>query len=184
MDDNIIVASIAYQQPHTYEREELSLLALHKYYRCSIVYYSINIIYRQHSLYHIMRQQMTRCIAFTIIISTIHGFSTKPTASSTRRDVLEQLKTLTITPFVATSIITLPQNANAATGDSATPVPISASWNSVDGLNSVDSKFVSFDKSAYQVRRFRHKMCFPFLQEFAQLVIISNSLSSFRKIRP
>lgn len=95
-----------------------------------------------------MRQQMTRCIAFTIIISTIHGFSTKSTASSTRRDVLEQLQTLTITPFVATSIITLlPQNANAATGDS---VPISASWNSVDGLNSVDSKFVSFDKSAYQ----------------------------------
>ena len=128
---------------------------------------------------------MTRCIAFTIILSTIHGFSTKPTTSSTRRDVLEQLKTLTITPFVATSIVTLlPQNANAAAANSATPTPISASWSSVDGLNSVDSKFVSFDKSAYQVRRFRHK-CFPFLQQFAQLVIIYlTSLSSFHKIRP
>ena len=29
-------------------------------------------------------------------------------------------------------------------------VPISASWNAVDGLNSNDSNFVAFDSSAYQ----------------------------------
>ena len=77
-----------------------------------------------------------------IILSSstaVRGFS--PT--STRRDVIEQIQK--ITPFVATTL--LPNIAIAET-DSSTP--ISASWNAVDGLNSLDSKFVSFNKSAYK----------------------------------
>eukprot|EP00571_Detonula_confervacea_P010095 CAMPEP_0172306278 /NCGR_PEP_ID=MMETSP1058-20130122/7381_1 /TAXON_ID=83371 /ORGANISM="Detonula confervacea, Strain CCMP 353" /LENGTH=419 /DNA_ID=CAMNT_0013018107 /DNA_START=21 /DNA_END=1280 /DNA_ORIENTATION=+ len=80
------------------------------------------------------------CIAF-IFVTTSHGFSTP----STRRSALDQIKKLSFTPFV--TLLLPPPNAIAA--DST---PISASWNAVDGLNTLDSQknVVSFDKAAYQ----------------------------------
>ena len=95
-----------------------------------------------HSLMSNRSQFLSWFIAIAILSSftVVCGFS--PT--STRRDVIEQIQKLSITPFVATTL--LPNNAVAT--DSSTP--ISASWNAVDGLNSLDSKFVSFNKSAYK----------------------------------
>ena len=87
-------------------------------------------------------QLLSWFIAIAILSSftVVRGFS--PT--STRRDVIEQIQKLSITPFVATTL--LPYNAVGT--DSS--ISISASWNAVDGLNSLDSKFVSFNKSAYK----------------------------------
>eukprot|EP00579_Thalassiosira_antarctica_P032295 CAMPEP_0201998996 /NCGR_PEP_ID=MMETSP0905-20130828/5665_1 /ASSEMBLY_ACC=CAM_ASM_000554 /TAXON_ID=420261 /ORGANISM="Thalassiosira antarctica, Strain CCMP982" /LENGTH=416 /DNA_ID=CAMNT_0048555109 /DNA_START=17 /DNA_END=1264 /DNA_ORIENTATION=+ len=81
------------------------------------------------------------CIALTFI-PRIHGFSTP----STRRAALQQLQKISFTPFV--TLLPPPPNAVAADAEST---PISAAWNAVDGLNSLESekKFVSFDKSAY-----------------------------------
>ncbi|KAL9179374.1 hypothetical protein ACHAXT_008664 [Thalassiosira profunda] len=63
-------------------------------------------------------------------------------AQPTRRTALDEIKKLAFTPFVTL----LPSDVLAVTS-----TPISASWASVDGLNSLESekKFVSFDKSAY-----------------------------------
>lgn len=81
-------------------------------------------------------------------IAISHGFST-PSPSFTRRAALEQIQRLSVTPFVVTgsTVLVSPDNAIASETTS-----ISASWNAVDGLNSLESekKFVSFDKSAYQ----------------------------------
>ncbi|EED89822.1 arginine n-methyltransferase-like protein [Thalassiosira pseudonana CCMP1335] len=63
---------------------------------------------------------------------------------TSRRAALEKLQQITVTPFVATSLI---QPSIASASEST---PISASWTAVDGLNSLEKKFVSFDKSAYQ----------------------------------
>ncbi|KAL7542108.1 hypothetical protein ACHAXR_011532 [Thalassiosira sp. AJA248-18] len=76
-------------------------------------------------------------------IGTSDGFST-PT---TRRAALDQIGKFSFTPFVVTTLLPPPPDANAVE-----TTPISAAWNAVDGLNSLESekKFVSFDKSAYQ----------------------------------
>lgn len=69
---------------------------------------------------------------------------------TSRRVVIEKF---TIATFIPTF---LPTPNDVATATEADIVPkttsISAQWNAVDGLNSLDSnqKFVSFDKSAYQ----------------------------------
>jgi len=82
-------------------------------------------------------------ITIILTISSIHSFSTQ--SSSTRRNVLEQIKNLSISPFVATSLSNVNNVANAV---ESTITPIEASWKAVDGLNSSDEgRFVSFDKS-------------------------------------
>ena len=85
---------------------------------------------------------LLQCYITIILTSSIHSFSTQ-SSSTTRRDVLQQIKNLSISPF-ATSLIS---NVNIANAVESTP--ISASWKAVDGLNSSDGegKFVSFDKS-------------------------------------
>ena len=83
---------------------------------------------------------LLQCYITIILTSSIHSFSSP---STTRRNVLEQIKNLSISPFVATSVINI---ANAV--EESTTTPIEASWKAVDGLNSSDEgKFVSFDKS-------------------------------------
>lgn len=88
------------------------------------------------------------CFIALTSLTISHGFSA-PSPSFTRRAALEQIQKLSITPFVvgSTTILLPPTNAIASE-----TTPISASWNAVDGLNSLESekKFVSFDKSAYQ----------------------------------
>lgn len=80
---------------------------------------------------------------------------------TSRRVALEKL---TITPFLTTFLPSPQDVAIAVTDDNnddSSPsssvslpktTPISAQWNAVDGLNSLESekKFVTFDKSAYQ----------------------------------
>jgi protein arginine N-methyltransferase 1 len=79
---------------------------------------------------------------------------------TSRRVALEKL---TLTPFITTSLflpspqdvaIAVTDNDNSDDSSSSLPktTPISAQWNAVDGLNSLESekKFVTFDKSAYQ----------------------------------
>eukprot|EP00986_Skeletonema_menzelii_P010632 scaffold5266_cov138-Skeletonema_menzelii.AAC.4 len=106
-----------------------------------------------------MTMSTSKALLITFLAATTttrsHGFSIQK--STTRRAALE---TLTITPFVTTTF--LPQDdfvANAAdttdTDDSTLSTlpktsPISAQWSAIDGLNSDDNNFVSFDKSAYQ----------------------------------
>ena len=92
---------------------------------------------------------LLQCYITIILTSYIHSFSIQ--SSSTRRDVLEQIKNLSISPFVATSLISNVNNiANAV---ESTTTPIEASWKAVDGLNSSDGegKFVSFDKSGEHI---------------------------------
>jgi len=101
---------------------------------------------------------LVTCFAYANIISCSHGFSMIPTS---RRVALEKL---TITPFLTTFLPSPQDVAIAVTDDNnddSSPSssvslpktsPISAQWNAVDGLNSLESekKFVTFDKSAYQ----------------------------------
>eukprot|EP00578_Thalassiosira_sp_NH16_P010624 CAMPEP_0181115184 /NCGR_PEP_ID=MMETSP1071-20121207/21297_1 /TAXON_ID=35127 /ORGANISM="Thalassiosira sp., Strain NH16" /LENGTH=420 /DNA_ID=CAMNT_0023199375 /DNA_START=66 /DNA_END=1328 /DNA_ORIENTATION=+ len=86
--------------------------------------------------------KMLSCCITIAIMTTVHGFS----APSTRRTAIEQIRTISFTPFV-TTLLPPPRDAAAAE-----TTPIFAAWNAVDGLNSLDSekKIVSFDKSAYQ----------------------------------
>ncbi|KAL7427824.1 hypothetical protein ACHAXM_001022 [Skeletonema potamos] len=102
----------------------------------------------------------SRALLFTCLayyISCSYGFSMIPTS---RRVALEKL---TLTPFITTSLflpspqdvaIAVTDNDNSDDSSSSLPktTPISAQWNAVDGLNSLESekKFVTFDKSAYQ----------------------------------
>ena len=89
----------------------------------------------------VLPKLLLQCYITIILTSYIHSFSTQ--SSTTRRDVLEQIKNLSISPF-ATSLIS---NVNIANAVEST-TPIEASWKAVDGLNSSEEgKFVSFDKS-------------------------------------
>ena len=87
-------------------------------------------------------------------ISSSNAFS----VPKSRRAVIQKL---TITPFVATFLpsphhdhdVAIAADDSTSTAASLPKTtPISAQWNAVDGLNSLESnkKFVSFDKSAYQ----------------------------------
>jgi len=72
-------------------------------------------------------------------------------APSTRRAAIEQIQKVAFTPFV--TLLPLPLTPDVAVAaDDSTTTSMSAAWNSVDGLNSLESekKFVSFDKTAYQ----------------------------------
>ena len=87
---------------------------------------------------------LLQCYITIILTSSIHSFSTK-SSSTTRRDVLEQIKNLSISPFTTSLVSNVNNVANAV---ESTITPIEASWKAVDGLNSSDEgKFVSFDKS-------------------------------------
>jgi len=92
----------------------------------------------------VLSRLLLQCYIPFILTSSIHSFSTQ--SSSTRRDVLEQIKNLSISPFT-TSV--LQSNVNVANAvEESTNTPIEASWKAVDGLNSSEEgKFVSFDKS-------------------------------------
>ena len=115
------------------------------------------------------RALLVTCLVYAYISSSYcssQAFSIKKQPTVSRRVALE---TLTITPFLTTCLPSPHDDvANAAadnsdgsddtTSSSSSPplpktTPISAQWNSIDGLNSLEesnNKFVSFDKSAYQ----------------------------------
>ncbi|KAL3795896.1 hypothetical protein HJC23_002167 [Cyclotella cryptica] len=75
-----------------------------------------------------------------------------------RRSVLEQLHSISISPFVSIAaveplLIAAPASAQEASASAAaTLTPINAKWTAVDGLNSLASQkqFVSFSDSAYK----------------------------------
>lgn len=81
-------------------------------------------------------------------------------ARATRRDFLASqgaaAALLSSSPAIATAADDDSASATApaaAAATTTTSVPFGASWSAVDGLNSRDSKFVSFDASAYKAMR-------------------------------
>jgi len=84
-------------------------------------------------------------VGILLFSSQADAFSAIP-----RRSALEQIKSISIQPFVITAGVS-PLIPATASAKESTSTPISAQWTAVDGLNSLsDKQFVSFSDSAYK----------------------------------
>ncbi|KAL7488808.1 hypothetical protein ACHAW6_014406 [Cyclotella cf. meneghiniana] len=91
-------------------------------------------------------------VSASLLLMQVDAFSGIP-----RRSALEQLHSISISPFVSIAaiepLIAAPKSAQAASDSSAaTFTPINAQWTAVDGLDSLSSRkqFVAFSDSAYK----------------------------------